>query len=53
VFNSDFNVLGSERPKVDGLERHWLFRHFGNPCLVRGGNRCRLPLAQLADWLFD
>jgi hypothetical protein len=33
VFNDDFDVLGSKRSKIDGFERHRLFRSFGNPRL--------------------
>jgi hypothetical protein len=34
VFDSDFNVLGSERSEVNGFEHHRLFRRLRNPCLI-------------------
>src|SRR4030095_1314864 len=34
VFDSDFNVLGSERSEINGFEHHRLFRLLGNPCFI-------------------
>src|SRR5215510_6121053 len=35
VFDSDFNVLGSERSQINGFERHRLFRRLRNPRRIR------------------
>ena len=34
VFDSDFNVLGSERSEINGFEHHRLFRPLRKPCLI-------------------
>src|SRR5215470_18445970 len=37
VFDSDFNVLGSERSQINGFERHRLFRRLRHPCFIIHG----------------
>jgi hypothetical protein len=44
VFDRDFDVLGLERPEIDGFEHQRLCRCLGNPCLDR-----RLFLLRPAD----
>src|SRR5215471_11090112 len=34
VFDSDFNVLGSEWSEINSFEHHWLFRRLCNPGFV-------------------
>src|SRR5215475_9329725 len=34
VFDSDFNVLGSERSEVNSFEHHPLFRRLRHPCFI-------------------
>jgi hypothetical protein len=34
VFDSDFDILGPERPEVGGFEHHWLMRRLRGPGLV-------------------
>src|SRR5215475_13766165 len=34
VFDSDFNVLGSEQSEINGFEHHRLFRRLRNPCPI-------------------
>src|SRR5215475_7934419 len=47
VFDSDFNVLGSERAEVNCFEHHPLFRRLRHPCfMIHGSSYSRLA----PDW---
>src|SRR6266850_6576667 len=50
VFDSDLNVLGSERSEINGFEHHRLFCRLRNPCLVKPWV-CKPILLQPAGWL--
>jgi len=64
MLDSDLNILGPERSKINGFEHHRLFRRLRHPCLVwhrdscsetwaglDGGSSSRPVLLQYAGWL--
>ena len=50
VFDSHFNLLGSERPEINGFEHHRLFRRLRNPCLIIHRASYFLILKLGLDW---